>query len=627
MATKNLGQVAGVYIGTTPPSNTKLLWFDDTPSQQRYKVYDASLGQWIVLEQTAISSITYSELVNIAKNTGLTIGQWFKITDKGNALAISITSTKIQYCDSIGNILIDDLGTNIQYHVSSSNLTIDDVIGVFDNTNSKLVFQFNEQTPDYTADDYILGKIKRDGVWSLAKYKLSSFLSKVTGNSITWNGGFFFNFSQAIKSILDKDGGIVSKNTYDSDKDQIIQSINNVGKENQQIIQNAKNDLSNATSPSEIYGKPLPSISTGGEPVDIAQGNTLLEIISKIQRYINKFKYASGISMPSNYSDSTTGQYVNNNDNVSSAIGKLQYWIKNIGKGGKLSSDWTPQDYTGTVEDVQAGDSLDTAFAKAVAKLEQIGDISDGLIKSKQKVTGSDSTSRTVINLKTGNITFNRDATGAIVPNTTILSAANGFSSNNSSGKSAKLSPLGLNIDSDTNYQFSLPSYEDPLGLGVYYGAAAAVITGKGINPGSYSSIKYGVAIAGICTAGDLTSADIFDAYFSKLKAGSICFGRANVQDTDYYITNDCSFVTCTNINDRVVYLPTSPMDGHLVIINQVNTANVAVMGNGHVIVDDEDTNSVNIGGARRIAVFLFHANLSGGGSANGKWLFARWSR
>ena len=130
MATKNLGQVSGVFIGTTPPENKVLIWYDNTPSQMLHKVYNPSLTQWVVLDQNIISSITYSELVNIARNVGLTVGQWYKITDKANALALSITTTKVQYDDSIGNILVDDLGTNIQYHVTSSNLLIDDLSGV-----------------------------------------------------------------------------------------------------------------------------------------------------------------------------------------------------------------------------------------------------------------------------------------------------------------------------------------------------------------------------------------------------------------------------------------------------------------------------------------------------------------
>ena len=363
---------------STPPSNTILIWYDSTPSQLRHKVYDPTLKQWVVLDQNIISAITYSELTNMAKNSGLSVGEYFQITDRSNALALAITSTKVQYCDALGNILIDDLGTNIQYHVTSSNLQIDDVVGVFDETNRKLVFQFNEQTPDFTADDYVLGKVQRNNIWSLAKYKLSSFLSKVTGNSITWNGGFFFSFSEALKNVLDKAGGVVSKTTYDRDKEQLTTSINNVGKENQNIIQNAHNELTEATKPDSFYGTKLPSISTGGEATDIAKGDTLLSIVSKVQRYINKFKYATGIRISQDFTDRVSPQYVNNNDTVDSAIRKIQYWLKNMGKGGKLSDDWEPKDYTTTVEDVAAGDTFDDAFAKAVAKLNQLGDITNG---------------------------------------------------------------------------------------------------------------------------------------------------------------------------------------------------------------------------------------------------------
>lgn len=164
MATKNLGQVSGLHIGITPPTNIALIWYDSTPSQMFHKVYDAVKKQWVVLDQNIISSITYSELTNIAKNVGLSAGKFYQITDRSNALALAITSTKVQYTDSLGNVLVDDLGTNIQYHVTSSNLQIDDVVGVFDETNRKLVFRFNEYTPDITADDYILGKVKRNNV-------------------------------------------------------------------------------------------------------------------------------------------------------------------------------------------------------------------------------------------------------------------------------------------------------------------------------------------------------------------------------------------------------------------------------------------------------------------------------
>lgn len=360
--TKNLGQVSGVHIGNTPPSNIVLIWYDNTPSQKRHKVYDPTLQQWVVLDQNIISAITYSELVNMAKNTGLSVGEWFQITDRSNALALAITSTKVQYSDAIGNILIDDLGTNIQYHVTSSNLSIDDVVGVFDEVNKKLVFQFNEYIPDYTSDDYVFGKVRRNNIWSLAKYKLSSFLSKVTGNSITWNGGFFFSFSNELKNVLDKKGGVVSKDTYDNDKTQLVISINNVGKENQNIIQNAQKDLTNATSDEAIYGKKLPSIATAGEAIDVAKGDTLLNIVAKFQRWVNKFKYATGIRLPEDFSTSVEGT-VNNNDSVSSAISKLQNQANNI------SSKWLvlPEDFSSSDDSLislQKGDSFVSAFSK-----------------------------------------------------------------------------------------------------------------------------------------------------------------------------------------------------------------------------------------------------------------------
>ena len=627
MATKNLGQVSGVHIGSTPPSNTILIWYDSTPSQLRHKVYDPTLKQWVVLDQNIISAITYSELTNMAKNSGLSVGEYFQITDRSNALALAITSTKVQYCDALGNILIDDLGTNIQYHVTSSNLQIDDVVGVFDETNRKLVFQFNEQTPDFTADDYVFGKVQRNNIWSLAKYKLSSFLSKVTGNSITWNGGFFFSFSDALKNVLDKAGGVVSKTTYDRDKEQLTTSINNVGKENQNIIQNAHDELTEATKPDSFYGTKLPSISTGGEATDIAKGDTLLNIVSKIQRYINKFKYATGIRISQDFTDRVSPQYVNNNDTVDSAIRKIQYWLKNMGKGGKLSDDWEPKDYTTTVEDVAAGDTFDDAFAKAVAKLNQLGDITNGQLSSKQTVSGSTTLRRTVFNLMYGRLTFNRDASGAVNGNTVQIDSSDGIYINNYLGKTVRMSGNGLNVNTNTAQGFQLPNYEDSWGLGIYYGAAAALFTGTGASLGGYTSVKYAAGISALCSRGTLGSGvDIFDAYFSRLKAGSISYGRANVQDSDYYITNDNTFVTCTNTEDRNVYLPTTPFDGLMVIINQVNTANVAVQGNGHKIVDNEDVDYINIGGARRIAAFLYHANLSSPDGV-GAWLFTRWSR
>lgn len=624
-ATKNLGQVAGVHIGSTPPDNVILIWYDNTPSQQRHKVYDPTLKQWVVLDQTTISAITYSELVNMAKNTGLSVGEWFQITDRSNALALAITSTKVQYSDALGNILIDDLGTNIQYHVTSSNLSIDDVIGVFDEVNKKLVFQFNEVVPDMTADDYVLGKIQRNNVWSLAKYRLSSFLSKVTGNSISWNGGFFFNFTAAIKGILDKKGGVVAKDTYDSDMQTLNTSIQNVGKENQNIIQNAQDALDKATAPDQFYATKSPALETGGEPTDAAKGDALLTILSKFQRYITRFKYATGIRISTDFTDAVNPEYVNNNDTVDSALRKIQYWLKHAGTGSKLSPDWAPKDYTGSIADVAGGDSLDEAFAKAIGKLNQIGDISNGRIQSKATVNGSTYTRRTTLDLLNGSLTFNKDATSPGSQVDVTISKSSGLRIVNSSNKGVAASGDGLSVNAATANGFQLPSYEDYWGFGNIYGAAAALVAGQAASLPFPTSTGIIAALSAICT-GSSSGVDVFDAYFAKLKGGSISFGRMNMQDGDVWMANDCSFVTCTNTENRNLYLPSSPLDGQMIIVNQVNSANVAVHGNGRKIVDNEDVDYVNVGGARRVAIFLYHDSLSSS-SGSGAWLFFRWAR
>lgn len=602
--TKNLGQVSGVHIGTTPPSNTILIWYDSTPSQKRHKVYDPSLQQWVVLDQNIISSITYSELVNIAKNVGLSVGEWFQITDRSNALALAVTSTKVQYCDAVGNILIDDLGTNIQYHVTSSNLSIDDVTGVFDETNKKLVFQFNEHAPDFTADDYVLGKVKRNNIWSLAKYKLSSFLSKVTGNSITWNGGFFFSFSEELKKVVDKKGGVVSKDTYDTDREQIITSINNVGKENQNIVQNAQNAITEATTDSAVYGKKLPSLSTGGEPTDIAKNDTLLNIVSKIQRWINKFKYATGIRVSTDFADAKTGQYINNNDTIDSALRKLQYWIKNIYGTLTLSDDFEPAVDSGSnpIPECAPKDTIETAISKLQGILNDIGIIKNGNIQSKQDAidyTNSNASrgKRMEIDLRNGGIRMKGDKTS-------------------SGGASQDVADVAMEIYGTQN--FSATSINGgnyrraSMGLGGVYANGGGQINGFPYNgeasanfniSGSFGSSTPNVmenwhaglyAFASNSFSGTYPEF-VYGAFIERLCASGLILRTKTLSDSDNGITlsSVVCYYSCYNANDTLtINLPSKPQNGQCLWIRQINANGLTINGNGKQIVRNENSST-----------------------------------
>lgn len=364
MPTKNLGQVAGVAIQNAPPSNIALIWYDSTPSQMCHKVYDTAKQQWVIIDQKIISLITYSEIENLARQSGLPLGKFYQITDKNNTLAVAITSTKVQYADSLGNILIDDLGTNIQYHVSSSNLQIDDISGTFNSQNSKLIFRFEEMDNDID-NDYILGKTRRNNVWTLFKFRLKSLISPETGNSISWNKGLFLNIQNIISGLKDRIGGFVSFETFTKTVETQNTAINNVGKENQQIIQNAQNALTEATKPDSFYATQLPTeLETGGAPVDMAKGNTLLQCLSKVQRYINQFKYATGIRLSRDFSASKVTGDVNNNDTVETAIAKLSRVSHSAG---------VLENYNNTTKgSVQTGDTVEEAFSKVENQVKDV---------------------------------------------------------------------------------------------------------------------------------------------------------------------------------------------------------------------------------------------------------------
>ena len=333
--TKNLGQVAGLFIGTTPPENTSLIWYDSTPSMQCHKVYSVAAGQWVVLDDDMILAVEYSVLRNRAQESGLSAGQWFKITDKDNALALAITSTKVQYVDSIGNILIDDLSASIQYHVTHQNLLIDDVRGVFDVANKRLVFEFSEVSAvNFLGDDYVLAKRKVNNVWSLFKIKFSKLLSITSGNAITWDNGFYLNFTQRFMNMLDVTGGAVSKITFDSTIDSIRTDLTNVANNQQEAAAQAAAAIAAAVTDDMIFNKRLPSepdISTG--PANIIEGDTLQMIVNKVQRWFNSLKWATGIGLSDDYAEATDNFNVNNNDSVETAISKLAGHVRALQQG------------------------------------------------------------------------------------------------------------------------------------------------------------------------------------------------------------------------------------------------------------------------------------------------------
>lgn len=427
---KNIGQVSGLYISTTAPENTALIWYDSTPNQACHKVYDTTTNNWVALNPQIVSNTTYSELVNNASRNGLVIGKFYCITDRNNTLAIAITMTKVQYTDALGTLIVDDLGSNKIYTITSGNLLIDDILGVYDTVTNKIVYSFTEAS-SLTSDDFVLGKRRINSRWELFKFKLSKLISSNANNSITWANGLYFSFSTALRNIVDRNDGVVSYNTYQSDKAIIEHNIDIISQQNQDILQRTLDDVTDKTTSVAVYDKQLPITPTDGTPTDIVFGDKLKTIVEKIQRWIKKLRFANGISISNDFTDATTKQYINTNDTVESAFGKIQYFLKNITTTINLPSDWSIRsdnpdrdayeddgspkandtlsvafskltafikkvgkygkisfrntdyyyDYSTDVPLPQSGDTIDTAFFKTTEKFKQFGEVKDGIIR------------------------------------------------------------------------------------------------------------------------------------------------------------------------------------------------------------------------------------------------------
>ena len=382
MATRNLGQVAGLWIGTNPPTNTDLIWLDTSLNPAVHKVY--ANGGWNNLAQNIISTIGYANLKNLAQTTGLTLGSWYKITDnsvayRNNVLAYAITSQRIHYVANNGNIVIDDLSSSslAEFRVPCiNNLLIDGITG--DWSNNQLNFNFTEATPSNAADYFLFGKRLVNSVYQFAKFKISSFISTVTGNDLQWNNGLYINLSTLLNNRYDQVGGVTAYNTYAAKIALVDASLQTLSENYQHLISGYTDSnnvvhsdgiidekIADATSSAAIIGdgtsanpgKVLPSINTSltSGMNDINVGDNLRNIISKCQGWFNNLKKATSINLTNTYTAATNNGFPAVGDTIQEAIQKIGYWLNNV-LNHILPSNFTSQSHsitpgTSTIQD------------------------------------------------------------------------------------------------------------------------------------------------------------------------------------------------------------------------------------------------------------------------------------
>ena len=379
--TSNLGQIAAIWISAVAPENQKLIWYNTL--ERIHKVYETATGEWVALNPQIVTESTISDLSTIASHSGLSLGKFFYLTDIGT-LAVAITTTKIWYVDSFNNYVVNDLRATITAYINSDNLLIDGSTGVWNNNTGRLEFSFSEVATGanlQTDNDHIVIRRKNGTAWSWIKAKLSGFISAVSGNSISWNNGFYFNFTTAVNNIKNRVGGIVGFELF---KDKIgseyfeeggnatsvYTDIKNVAVNNQQVLSQAKSYTDTEVGANKIYGKQYDGnwnlLENPPQTPNIS--SELRDILLILVSWVNVLQISNRIKIGVGFSANGKTGDVNYSDTVRSAIEKLIYKIKNqsLANGINVPNNF---DVSGIDGDFQKSDDLSVLLQKIIYKV------------------------------------------------------------------------------------------------------------------------------------------------------------------------------------------------------------------------------------------------------------------
>lgn len=398
MATIDVGTVAGISIGTTPPSNPAIIWYDTT--DKLHKSYDASLGQWVPMSQAIVAEIAdFNDLINKANLPGgLPIAAFYHVVKRDsdanwNTMVWVVGSTRVQYVDKQNNIIVEDLagqGTTTQY-VASTNYFFDNVVATFDAATSKLNFQFQSVTDNPAMTDVLYGMRMVGENATLVKRTIQSLISKSPKNSLAFVDGLYFNFSAAMKGVIvseqTDDTTVIGYKQYTAD----YAAMDKVFKDVQDIVRDWQNNSREMIFTSKLI-EVNPVTATVAAPQDLTTNDDITAAFNKIQGWYNRLKLATGASLSSAYAPNpnTKGIMPAAGDIVEKAIALLHQAIldidyseygesKNIKIGGQ-QTDFPDIDYMGFID---VGGSVRDAFKLLWDDLAQIitGDDTGPILK------------------------------------------------------------------------------------------------------------------------------------------------------------------------------------------------------------------------------------------------------
>ena len=383
MATIDVGTVAGISIGTTPPSNPAIIWYDTT--DKLHKNYDASLGQWIPISQAIVSEIgDFNDLINKANLPGgLPIAAFYNVLKRDadaqwNTMVWVVGQTRIQYVDKLNNIIVEDLagqGTTTQY-VASTNYFFDNIVATFDQKTSKLNYTFQQLTDNPALEDVLYGMRVINNIPTLVKRTVKSLLSNSSKNSLGFVNGLYFDFSAAMNGVIVSeqtgDTQVPGYKQYKADYVAIEKAFDDVSK----II----NDWQNGSS-AMIFGAKLievnPVTATVAAPQDLTTQDDLKTALNKIQGWYNRLKLSTGMSLSPAYAPAANkARYPQAGDTVEQAIGILQKFLQDFnGQATAVTVGGNASDFPASPNpsyQIKPTDNLYQAVAKIVNNLASL---------------------------------------------------------------------------------------------------------------------------------------------------------------------------------------------------------------------------------------------------------------
>lgn len=383
MATIDVGTVAGISIGTTPPSNPAIIWYDTT--DKLHKNYDASLGQWIPMSQAIVSEIgDFNDLINKANLPGgLPIAAFYNVLKRDadaqwNTMVWVVGQTRIQYVDKLNNIIVEDLagqGTTTQY-VASTNYFFDNIVATFDQKTSKLNYTFQQLTDNPALADVLYGMRVINNIPTLVKRTVKSLLSNSSKNSLGFVNGLYFDFSAAMNGVIVSeqtgDTQVPGYKQYKADYVAIEKAFDDVSK----II----NDWQNGSS-AMIFGAKLievnPVTATVAAPQDLTTQDDLKTALNKIQGWYNRLKLSTGMSLSPAYAPAANkARYPQAGDTVEQAIGILQKFLQDFnGQATAVTVGGNAGDFPASPNpsyQIKPTDNLYQAVAKIVNNLASL---------------------------------------------------------------------------------------------------------------------------------------------------------------------------------------------------------------------------------------------------------------